>query len=180
MVEFIRLWCDLIDFLTEDAGFASLELRAADPGLRVALHLPCTQRNVLRNAARIAPLLQRIPQLALTLLPATGCCGAAGVQMLSDPVRADAFRAPLLDALATADATTLCSSNVGCRMHLARGMDSRRVTRDEKLKSIYNTDKVKSSLSKVPFTLHHGDLYFANITLVSCKFCNPNFNSTYY
>lgn len=35
--------------------------------------------------------------------------------------------------------------------------------RYEKLKSIYNTDKVKSSLSKVPFTLHHGDLYFANI-----------------
>lgn len=35
--------------------------------------------------------------------------------------------------------------------------------RYEKLKTIYNPDKVKTALSKVPFTLHHGDLYFANI-----------------
>jgi glycolate oxidase iron-sulfur subunit len=116
---------DLLDFLADDAQLAQLKFRAAAPGMRVALHLPCTQRNVTRNAARIAPLLARIPGLALQPLPDGGCCGAAGAQMLTDPARADAFRAPLLDALAAGDATTLCTSNIGCRLHLARGLEVR-------------------------------------------------------
>lgn len=33
----------------------------------------------------------------------------------------------------------------------------------EKLKSLYSPEKVRTSVSKIPFTLHHGDFYFANI-----------------
>ncbi|HOD53938.1 MAG TPA: aminoglycoside phosphotransferase family protein [Candidatus Cloacimonadota bacterium] len=35
--------------------------------------------------------------------------------------------------------------------------------REEKLKNFYKPEKVKNIMSKVPFTLHHGDFYFANI-----------------
>ena len=95
----------------------TLPLRASD-GAPVALHLPCTQRTVVRNAKTIAPLLRQIPGLDLRLLPETGCCGAAGTHMLLQPERADALRVPVLEAVHASGAATLCSSNIGCRLHL--------------------------------------------------------------
>jgi glycolate oxidase iron-sulfur subunit len=106
---------DIFDLLAD----AELPLRAAAPGTRVALHLPCTQRTVVRNAKSIAPLLRRIAGLELHELPETGCCGAAGTHMLLMPELAAALRAPLLDAVRASGAATLCTSNVGCRLHLA-------------------------------------------------------------
>lgn len=105
---------DIFDLLAE----SELPLRAAQ-GERVALHLPCTQRTVVRNAQKIAPLLRRIPGLQLHELPETGCCGAAGTHMLLAPEHAQALRAPLLDAVRASGAATLCTSNIGCRLHLA-------------------------------------------------------------
>jgi glycolate oxidase iron-sulfur subunit len=99
-----------------DLEGAPLRFRPADA--RVALHLPCSQR-VLGNDAPLRRLLARIPGLDLVELPDTGCCGAAGMHMLSEPARAAALRAPLLAALATSGATRLLSANVGCRLHLA-------------------------------------------------------------
>lgn len=115
---------DLFDFLDADPDAARLRFRAASAGTRVALHLPCTQRNVIRNGARIVEWLSRIDGLELVALDG-GCCGAAGSHMLHEPARADALRAPLLDAATTAGATTLCSSNLGCRLHLAAGLEAR-------------------------------------------------------
>jgi glycolate oxidase iron-sulfur subunit len=115
---------DLFDFLDADPRAAALRFRPASPGTRVALHLPCTQRNVLRNADRIAAWLGRIPGLEILPL-ASGCCGAAGSHMLLEPARADAMRLPVLDEVCASGAATLCSSNVGCRMHLAVGLESR-------------------------------------------------------
>lgn len=115
---------DALGFIAADARLPSLRWRAARAGVAVALHIPCTQRNVVGSAGRIAPLLQRIPGLALQALP-DGCCGAAGSHMLVAPERADALRGPVLDAIVQGGATTLCSSNVGCRMHLAAGLETR-------------------------------------------------------
>ena len=115
---------DLFDFLDADRDAAQLQFRAAPPGTCVALHLPCTQRTVLRNGERIVAWLARIGGVVLVPLEG-GCCGAAGSHMLLEPARADALRAPLLDGARTAGATTLCSSNVGCRMHLAVGLEAR-------------------------------------------------------
>lgn len=87
---------------------------------RVALHLPCTQRNVVRSAAAARALLARVPGLEIVELDAGfGCCGAAGTQMATDPARAAVFRAPLLDQLAASGATRLLSANIGCRLHFA-------------------------------------------------------------
>jgi glycolate oxidase iron-sulfur subunit len=89
-------------------------------GRRVALHLPCTQRAVIRSAPALRALLARVPGLDLVEAPDTGCCGAAGLHAIEHPARADALAAPLLDWLAHCGATELLSANIGCRLHLAR------------------------------------------------------------
>ena len=88
---------------------------------RVALHLPCTQRSVVRSDLALRRLLARIPGLDLVELPDTGCCGAAGLHQLVEPGRAAALRQPLLEALAASGATELLSANIGCRLHLGNG-----------------------------------------------------------
>lgn len=97
----------------------ALQFRA--PNHRVALHLPCTQRSVVRSDAALRRLLARVPGLDLVELPDTGCCGAAGLHQLTEPARAAALRAPLLDALVASGARELLSANIGCRLHLANG-----------------------------------------------------------
>lgn len=107
---------DAIAFLAARAD--RLPLR--DCRERVALHLPCTQRNVVRTASATRALLARVPGLDLVELDAGfGCCGAAGTQMATDPARAAQFRAPLLEQLAASGATRLLSANIGCRLHFA-------------------------------------------------------------
>lgn len=97
-------------------------LRFAPCAERVALHLPCTQRNAVRSDGALRALLARVPRLEVVLIDAGyGCCGAAGTQMLDDDARAARFRQPLLDQLAASGATRLLSANIGCRLHLANG-----------------------------------------------------------
>jgi glycolate oxidase iron-sulfur subunit len=87
---------------------------------RVALHLPCTQRNAAKSVAALRALLARVPDLVVIELTAGhGCCGAAGTQMLQDPQRATAFRQPLIEQFEHSGATRLLSANIGCRLHLA-------------------------------------------------------------
>ncbi|HTA64199.1 MAG TPA: (Fe-S)-binding protein [Xanthomonadaceae bacterium] len=96
-------------------------LRFRPVQVRVALHVPCTQRAVVKSDAALRALLARIPQLDLVELPDTGCCGAAGSYMFDQPERAHALRQPVLDAYARSGASLLLSANIGCRLHLAMG-----------------------------------------------------------
>lgn len=109
---------DALDFLDRHAD----GLQFASRQERVALHLPCTQRNVVGSIPALRRLLARVPGLEVVVLDAGhGCCGAAGSTMLTDPVRADGFRQPLLDQLQASGATRVLSANIGCRLHLANG-----------------------------------------------------------
>jgi glycolate oxidase iron-sulfur subunit len=65
-------------------------------------------------------LLALVPGLEVIEMDAgSGCCGAAGTQMLVAPERAARFRQPLLDQLRASGATRLLSANIGCRLHFA-------------------------------------------------------------
>ncbi|MGH8076254.1 MAG: (Fe-S)-binding protein [Lysobacter sp.] len=91
---------------------------------RIALHLPCTQRNVVRSAPALRRLLARVPGLEVIELDAGfGCCGAAGTQMLTDAARADDYRRPLLAQFEASAATRLLSANIGCRLHFANATE---------------------------------------------------------
>jgi glycolate oxidase iron-sulfur subunit len=109
----------------QDACFFLLRhvdaLRFRPARLLVALHIPCTQRAVVKSDAALRALLARIPQLDWVELPDTGCCGAAGSHMIEHPQRARALRQPLLNAFAASGAHLLLSANIGCRLHLSSG-----------------------------------------------------------
>lgn len=107
---------DALSFLAERAD----GLRWRRSSQRVALHLPCTQRNVVKSVPALRRLLAAVPGLEVVELDAgSGCCGASGTQMLSDPARAAQYRAPLIEQFRLSGASQLLSANVGCRLHLA-------------------------------------------------------------
>ncbi|HEY4583630.1 MAG TPA: (Fe-S)-binding protein, partial [Lysobacter sp.] len=111
---------DAIDFLARRADALTFRPFAG----RVALHLPCTQRHVVGSVPALRRLLARVPGLdPIPLEAGFGCCGAAGSAMLTDPARADGFRAPLLQQLGDSRAMLLLSANIGCRLHLQAGTD---------------------------------------------------------
>ena len=112
---------DAIEFLAGQLRARPERWRWRGAPERVALHLPCTQRNVVRSAGTLRALLSMVPELEVVELNASGCCGASGTQMLEDPVRAATFRAPLLRQVEESGATRLLSANLGCRLHLANG-----------------------------------------------------------
>lgn len=92
---------------------------------RVALHPPCTQRNVAHSDGALLQLLRRVPGLDVLTLPRPPhCCGAAGSHLLEFPARAAALRDDTLRQAATLDPQLLLSSNIGCRLHLAAGIDA--------------------------------------------------------
>jgi glycolate oxidase iron-sulfur subunit len=101
----------------------ALQFRDAG-GLRVALHLPCTQWGSPGSVGATRRLLARVPGLDVVELADTGCCGAAGLHMLAFPARAAALRAPLLAEFARSGATQLLSANIGCRLHLAGALEA--------------------------------------------------------
>lgn len=91
---------------------------------RVAVHIPCTQYNVTRSDGALLMLLRKVPELDVQpLARPPHCCGAAGSHMLTFPERAAKLRAQTLRQVAALAADCMLTSNIGCRMHLAAGMD---------------------------------------------------------
>jgi glycolate oxidase iron-sulfur subunit len=91
--------------------------------LTAALHLPCTQRNILRRPDAVEKLLSHLPGLQLEPLAGNDqCCGSAGSYMLTEPEIASRLRQPKLEALQTQQTKMLLSNNTGCALHIAGGM----------------------------------------------------------
>jgi glycolate oxidase iron-sulfur subunit len=89
----------------------------------VAVHEPCSMRNVLHCEGAPYALLRTIPDLAL--LPLAGndqCCGAAGSYFLTQPVMAGRLLDDKIRAVKASGANYLVSSNIGCALHLAMGI----------------------------------------------------------
>jgi glycolate oxidase iron-sulfur subunit len=87
--------------------------------LRVAVHVPCTQRNALRDHDASERLLARLPGVRVVARVDRGCCGAAGSQLIGNPAQADALGAAQARALATSGAEVVVAPNWGCARHLA-------------------------------------------------------------
>lgn len=90
---------------------------------RIAIHTPCSLKNVLRQDSAVKMLLSQIPELDLVELKSQrGCCGAAGTYMYEQPDTADELREPLIKEIATSGVDTLVTSNIGCAMHIQSGL----------------------------------------------------------
>lgn len=118
---FIHKHKDICAFLAETQWPKSLHIAALHK--RVAIHVPCTQRHVLRQADSTHAVLQKIPGIDLVELhTTTNCCGAAGSYMLTQPQMADELLLDVLDKLMESRAEILVTANIGCAMHLRAGL----------------------------------------------------------
>ena len=118
--ELARRVVDVNDFLAGVAWPKGL-LPAVLP-IRVAVHEPCSLRNVLARPQGPYRLLERIPGLEVVPLPGNErCCGSAGAYMLTQPKMADRLRDTKLEAFSTTGARLLVTANIGCALHLAAG-----------------------------------------------------------
>lgn len=89
---------------------------------RVAIHEPCSLRNVLKESHSLYSLLAQIPELEAVALPGNEkCCGAAGSYMIDHPEMADELRKDKLEAIADTQPDILVTANIGCSLHIASG-----------------------------------------------------------
>jgi len=115
---------DIDGFLARDARIDALRFRALDA--RAALHLPCTQVNVVGEIASIRALLARIPGLTVLAVPEQPrCCGAAGNYFIEHPAIADRLRDEKLAQIDADGPDIVLTTNIGCRIHLANGLRAR-------------------------------------------------------
>ncbi len=87
---------------------------------QVAIHSPCSLRNVMGQHTGPHDLLARIPGVDLVPLPGgPACCGSAGSYMLDHVEMADSLGDDVCATVADTGAEILVTSNIGCVLHLA-------------------------------------------------------------
>ncbi|MEJ5211238.1 MAG: (Fe-S)-binding protein [Burkholderiales bacterium] len=118
---FARRATDVVSFLARAPGWERLAPTRCDE--TVAVHEPCSSRNVLANAADVYALLKRIPGLRAVPLPGNDqCCGAAGLYFLRQPTLARRLRADKMPAAGDRPPRLWVSTNFGCARWLAFGL----------------------------------------------------------
>ncbi len=112
---------DISNFLSGAQGWAQVPVTPLNQ--TIAVHEPCSSRNVLHDQDAAYQLLQRIP--GASILPLAGndqCCGAAGSYALTQPAMADLLLHDKITAIKASGARIIVTSNPGCAMHLAVGL----------------------------------------------------------
>ncbi len=103
--------------------FPAERFRANDPPLTVAVHLPCSQINGLRQQDTAGELLGHVPGLRVIPLADNDlCCGAGGEAMLRVPQVAERLRSDKLEAIARTAPEVVASTNPGCALFLNAGL----------------------------------------------------------
>ncbi len=91
----------------------------------VAVHEPCTLRNVMKTANATYRILERIGGLKVVpLADNRTCCGAAGTYFLTQPGMSQRLLADKIQAIRDSGATRIVTSNIGCGLHLASGLQA--------------------------------------------------------
>ncbi len=112
---------DISAFLVTAEGWS--DVKVAPLPHKVAIHEPCSLRNVLRAAVHPYALLSRIPGAEVVSLAGNDqCCGAAGTYFLDQPEMAGALLGDKTAASMASGARFLVTSNVGCAMHIAAAL----------------------------------------------------------
>jgi glycolate oxidase iron-sulfur subunit len=110
---------EISSFLQQQMAVDRLNLKSSDA--RVALHRPCTHRNVIGNDEHVAELLDAIPGVESEDLPlAYGCCGAGGLNLLTQPEVGATLLDPTIEWLRSNKPDLVVSTNIGCSLHIAR------------------------------------------------------------
>ena len=122
--EFAQRATDIVTFLNHAQGWDTVDI--APLAETIAVHEPCSARNVLGNAADSYRLLERIPRARVAGLPGNDqCCGAAGLYFLSQPNMARSLRDDKVKAVQANPPRYIVSTNYGCVQWLERGLAQR-------------------------------------------------------
>jgi glycolate oxidase iron-sulfur subunit len=112
---------DISAFLAAAEGWDEVTL--APLPHKIAVHEPCTLRNVLRGSNHVYSLLARIPGAMVTPLAGNDqCCGAAGTYFIDQPEMAAALLDAKMSAIKASGARYLATSNVGCAMQMGAAL----------------------------------------------------------
>jgi len=112
---------EISSFLQQQMAIDRLDLAALN--VRVALHRPCTHRNVIGNDQHVADLLDSMPGVEHLELPlAQGCCGAGGLNILTQQELGQRLMDPTVEWLIESKPDLLVSTNIGCSLHIARSV----------------------------------------------------------
>ena len=108
--------CDINEYLLNHWP-SDIQLKSSN--LKVAVHEPCSQRNVLKNQQTVYDLLQKIPGISVIPLPdKLICCGAGGSYMITHPENAEQLKSLKQQAITEASVDVVVSSNFGCALFL--------------------------------------------------------------
>ncbi len=114
---------DISGFLENAEGWERVEISPFEG--KIAVHDPCSLRNVLKKEAMPYRILEKIPGAIVEALPANGqCCGSAGSYFLTEPEMANALLDDKMEVIGKSEAKIIATSNVGCAMSL-RGRGAR-------------------------------------------------------
>jgi len=112
---------EICEFLASAPGWEGVDVRPLP--VRIAVHEPCSARNVLHCEEASYALLRRIPEAAI--IPLAGndqCCGAGGVYFLTQPEMAGLLRDDKIAAIAASGADFISTTNPGCAAHMVAGL----------------------------------------------------------
>ncbi len=124
--EFAGKVVDISQFLIKSGSNFTDQLKPLTSA--VCLHTPCSLKNVMREEQGALKLLQQVPGIKITALPASiQCCGSAGSYMLEHPQMAQALLNDLLNVALEDQPEYLVSSNIGCALHISAGLRERGV-----------------------------------------------------
>jgi glycolate oxidase iron-sulfur subunit len=113
---------EIVSYLASNEWPNALQFSAMDE--KVAIHSPCTQRNVLKNTTSTHSLMKRIPGIQLVDLPLSdGCCGAGGLNLLNQVDLGESLFEQSLGWLTREQPRYLVSTNIGCSLHMQAAIE---------------------------------------------------------
>ncbi|WP_036302068.1 (Fe-S)-binding protein [Methylotenera sp. L2L1] len=96
---------------------------------RIYVQDPCSLRNVLKAQKAVYDLLKKIPEADIQALPGNSqCCGGAGAYSVTQPEMANQLLNDKLTAITASQVTTLASANIGCSLHISKGLENAHAT----------------------------------------------------
>jgi len=117
---FSRGLAEIGEFLSRAEIWREVEIQPLRA--KIAVHEPCSLRNVLHGQAALYHLLHRIPGVELVELEGNDqCCGAGGAYRLTQPEMSGLLLADKVAAMMASSPQIVASSNVGCALHLTEG-----------------------------------------------------------
>jgi glycolate oxidase iron-sulfur subunit len=105
----------------ERAGLAKLLAGKPPEAGPVAYHAPCSLQHGLKQKGIVEGVL-REAGFTLTFVPDShACCGSAGTYSILQPALSGQLLANKVEALESGSPSALCTSNIGCLLHIESG-----------------------------------------------------------